>query len=109
VLKRIGVQAYQLALPEKYARLHDVFPVQLIEEYKPREDQPLLPMPDLEDEEEWEIEEVKDKKEIKGEIHYLIKWEGWPTEYNQWIPEQNMENAQEAIQSFERRKRKRME
>jgi hypothetical protein len=39
-------------------------------------------MPDLKDEEEWEIEEVKDKKEIKGEIHYLIKWEGWPTEYN---------------------------
>jgi transposase InsO family protein len=107
VLKRIGVQAYQLALPEKYARLHDVFPVQLIEEYKPREDQPLLPMPDLEDEDEWEIEEVKDKKRIKGEVHYLIKWAGWPTEYNQWIPEQNMENAQEAIQDFERRKRKR--
>ena len=64
-------------------------------------------MPDLEDEEEWEIQEVKYKKEIKGEIYYLIKWEGWPTEYNQWIPEQNMDNAQEAIQSFERRKRKR--
>jgi hypothetical protein len=107
VLKRIGVQAYQLALPEKYARLHDVFPVQLIEEYKPREDQPLLPMPDLEDEDEWEIEEVKDKTKIKEEVHYLIKWAGWPTEYNQWIPEQNMENAQEAIQDFERRKRKR--
>jgi transposase InsO family protein len=107
VLERIGTQAYRLALPEKYARLHDVFPVQLIEEYNSREDQPLLPMPDLEDEEEWEIEEIKEKAEIKGETCYLVKWEGWPTEYNQWIPEQDMGNAQDAIRIFERRKRKR--
>ena len=65
VLERIGSQAYRLALPAKYARLHDVFLIQLIEEYKPREDQPLLPLPDLEDEEEFEIKEVKDKAMIR--------------------------------------------
>ena len=27
ILERIGSQAYRLALPEKYARLHDVFPI----------------------------------------------------------------------------------
>jgi hypothetical protein len=27
ILKRIGSQAYRLALPEKYNRLHDVFPI----------------------------------------------------------------------------------
>src|SRR5271156_2866385 len=52
VLERIGSQAYWLALPEKYSYLHNVFPVQFIEDYRPREDQLLLPMPDLEDEEE---------------------------------------------------------
>jgi hypothetical protein len=82
VLERIGSQAYKLALPEKYARLHDVFPIQFIDKFKPRDDQPPMPMPDLEDEEEWEIEEVKDKATIKGTTHYLVKWEGWPTEYN---------------------------
>jgi hypothetical protein len=30
-------------------------------------------MPDLEDEQEWEIEEVKDKTQIKGETYYLVK------------------------------------
>ena len=42
---------YRLALPEKYSRLHDVFPIQLLEQYNPRQDQdqPLLLMPDLED------------------------------------------------------------
>ncbi len=85
MLEQIGAQAYRLALPEKYAWLHDVFPIQFIKEFKPREDnnQPPLPMPDLEDNDEWKIEEVKDKAIIKETTHYLVKWEGWPTEYNQ--------------------------
>jgi hypothetical protein len=36
--KRIG-QAYHLALPEQYYRLHDVVPIQLIEPYKARDAQ----------------------------------------------------------------------
>jgi hypothetical protein len=33
-------------------------------------------MPNLEDDEEWKIKEVKDKATIKGTTHYLVKWEG---------------------------------
>ena len=66
-------------------------------------------MPDLEDEEEWEIEEVKDKVTIKGRLHYLVKWEGWPTEYNQWIADEDMGNAKQAIQSYEKRQKKKLE
>ena len=32
-----------------------------------------MPMLDLEDEKEWEIEEIKDKAIIKGMIYYLVK------------------------------------
>ena len=80
-------------LPEKYSWLHDVFLIQFIEEYWPRDDEPPLPIPDLKDEDEWEIKEVKDKGVIKNQVHYLVKWEGWPTKYNQWILEQDMGNA----------------
>ena len=62
-------------------------------------------MPNLEDDQEWEIKEVKDKTKQKGETYYLVKWEGWPTEYNLWIPERSMENAKEAIQRFERQQK----
>ena len=72
-----------MALLEKYSRLHNIFSIQFIEKYRPRAGELLLPMPDLEDKEDWEIEEVKDKANIKGQIHYLVKWKGWPTEYNQ--------------------------
>jgi uncharacterized protein (UPF0371 family) len=63
-------------------------------------------MPDLEDEEEWEVEEVKDKTTIKGQLHYLVKWEGWPTEYNQWIADEDMGNANQAIQRYEKHQKK---
>ena len=66
ILKRIGSQAYRLALPTKYYCLHNVFPIQDIKEYKPREGQPLMPIPDLDDEGEWEVEEVKEEAVIKG-------------------------------------------
>lgn len=34
-------------------------------------------MPNLEEDDiEWEIERIKEKKQLRGEIHYLIKWKG---------------------------------
>ena len=65
-------------------------------------------IPNLEDKEEQEIEEVKDKATIKGKTHYLVKWEGWPTEYNQWINEDAMGSAQEAIRQYERTKKRKI-
>jgi hypothetical protein len=80
ILERIGEQAYRLALPSKYSRLHNVFSVQLLEPYhrhEPDNDDLLLPMPDLEDpEDEWEVEEILDKRIRKNVIQYLVKWVG---------------------------------
>jgi hypothetical protein len=56
----------------------------------------------LDDDDEWEVEEVKDEAVIRGEKHYLIKWEGWPTEYNLWVPLRDMGNAPEAIRRYEK-------
>ena len=109
VTEVIGTQAYRLALPEQYARLHDVFPVQLLERYHrddQREGDNELPLPELEDDpDEYELEEIRDKKTIRGQIHYLVKWMGWPSEYNQWVPDDNMANARDMVRSFEKSRR----
>jgi len=60
-------------LLEKYSRLYNVFLIQFIEEYWPKEDQPPLLIPDLKDEDKWEIKEVKDKGVIRDQVHYLVK------------------------------------
>ena len=70
MFKRISGQAYRIALPAKYVRLHDVFPVQLLKDYRRREDDDsLMAIPDLEDPlDEWEVEEIRDKRKIKDDM-----------------------------------------
>ncbi len=106
----IGRQSYRLALPAQYERLHDVFPVQMIETYHARKGQPALPMPELEDDtDEYEVEEVKDRVQKNGEIRYLVKWRGWPSEYNQWVRKDDMGNnlIEGLVRQYEKRKQKR--
>jgi hypothetical protein len=107
VLQRVGQQAYRLALPEQYSRIHNVFHVSLLEPWNRRKDDAdIMPMPELEEEDEWEIEEVKEEKSIRKTTYFLIKWKDWPSEYNQWVPEEDMENARDAIAKFRKTKTK---
>lgn len=64
-------------------------------------------MPDLDDDDEWEVEEVKGKQTFKGETRYLVKWAGWPSEYNQWVSEEDMANAKGKIRDFEQKSQQR--
>jgi transposase InsO family protein len=106
VLDKVGKQAYRLALPEKYSRLHNVFPVSLLQEWHQRNDSETLPMPELEDDDEWEVEEVRGEKKFQNELHYLVKWKGWPSEYNQWVPLSDMGNAKGIITKFQKQKKR---
>jgi hypothetical protein len=51
-----------------------------------------MPMPELKDNPD---EEIRDNLEVvRGQARYLVKWTGWPSEYNQWVDEADMANAQ---------------
>jgi hypothetical protein len=73
-------------LPNKYSCLHDVFPIQLLEDYhqcEGNENEGKGPLPDLiEEQEEWEVQEIHDAQKFNGALYYLVKWIGWPSEYD---------------------------
>ena len=49
------------------------------------------------------MEEIQNKQQIKGVIHYLVKWVCWPSEYNSYEPASYLTNAPKLVADFERR------
>lgn len=107
VLEPVGKQAYRLQLPNYYSRLHNMFYMLYLEPYNRREgnkDPDYMPMPELlDDGEDYEVEEVLDRRRRKGELQYLVKWRGWSTDYNQWVAEADMAGAEELREAFDSR------
>jgi len=103
-------QAYRLHLPTHYW-IHNVFHVSYLESYNQRlNDQTMLKLPlsELIDEsEEYEVEEILEKQCRKDELWYKVKWTGYPSEYNQWISEQDLDDASELHEAYDVRVKKR--
>jgi transposase InsO family protein len=106
VIEPIGTQAYRLQLPS-ITKVHNVFHVSLLEPYygRGKDESSSLPLPELANgEPEWEVEEILDERIRKGNTQFLVKWVGFPSDYNQWLPKEDLENAPERVQTFQRNK-----
>jgi len=56
----------------------------VLEKYHLKNSKNFIPMPELKDEnQEYEVEKIKDNTVKAGYIQYLVKWLGWLLEYNQ--------------------------
>jgi len=52
-------------------------------------------------ENEYAVEKILDKKEIKGKILYFVKWEGYPDSDNTWEPIEHLLNVIDMVEDFE--------
>jgi hypothetical protein len=103
VIERIGTQAYRLDLP-KSMKIHPVFHVILLEPYKesdiPGRVQEPPPPVVIEDDVEYEVEEILDSRISRRRLLYLVKWKGYPESENSWEPVINVKNASLLIKQF---------
>ena len=102
---KIGTQAYRLFLPTSY-RIHPTVHVSLLEPYHARAGdevaEAMMQAPELvDDEEEWVVEEIIDRVRSNKGVWYQVKWANWGPEYNQWVPEADMEHAQELREEYD--------
>jgi len=62
----------------------------------------------IEGEEEWEVERILNKWWIRGKDKYLVRWKGFTVESDTWEGRENLENAKEAVEEYEKEYRQDM-
>jgi len=104
ITKDIGSGAFQLELPEGWM-IHNIFNEDLLTRcVEPKfkgqyEDPEPLPMI-INEEEEYEVEEVRKHRKRGRGMQYLVHWKGYGDEHDQWIAETGLPHAKEAIEDY---------
>jgi hypothetical protein len=113
VLRLVGPNSIEVVLTDKYARKHPVFPVSICKKYNDgdperfpdRREQP-PPTPEVVDNDlEWEIDRFIDERTIKkgkGRTvrEYHVRWKGYDSSHDVWLPESDLVHAKAAMREF---------
>jgi len=107
----ISSNAVKLELPST-VKIHPVVNVSSVRRYVgqvkgQRKEQPAPVI--IKGEEEWEVEQILNKRKVRGKDKYLVRWKRFTAESDIWEKRENLENAKEAIEEFEREYRRDME
>jgi len=102
--KIVSENVVELELPASL-RIHPVVNVRRIVKYREQvEGQKKIPLPPVEvaGEKEYKVEEILDRQERRGKTKHLVKWKGYTAEENTWERLENLKNAMEKIEEFEK-------
>ena len=68
--------------------------------FKGQHEEP-VPLPTIINEEEkYEIEEVRKHRKHERKMQYLVHWKGYRDEHDQWIAKMRLSYAREAIEDY---------
>jgi len=111
VKKIVSSNAVELELPSTI-KIHPVVNVSRIHRYvgqvqgqKKEQPPPVI----IEGEEEGEVERILNKRRVRGKDKYLVCWKGFTAESDTWEGKENLKNAKEVIEEFEKEYRRDME
>jgi len=100
----ISPNVVRLELPST-VKIHPVVNVSRIRRYigqvEEQKKERLAPVI-IKGEEEWKVERILNKRKIRGKDKYLVRWKGFTAEVDTWEERENLKNAQEAIEEFEK-------
>ena len=73
IIKAVGLNVYQLKLPEQYRKLYKTFHVSLLELYMRRIGEESPGLISLNKDDRYQIESIRKERVLKGKIQFLIK------------------------------------
>ena len=100
----VSSNAIELELP-KSIKIHPVVNVSKVQLYKLQvERQKKIPpkLVIIEGEEEFEVEKILNKRVVQGKEKFLVRWKGYMAEGDTWESRENLGNAKELVEEFER-------
>jgi len=103
ILSKVSPVSYKLELP-KNIKIHPVIHVSELEPYyednygRNQKPPPII----VNNEEEYEVEQILDKRTRYGKTQYLIKWKGYPLSEASWEPEEYL-NCPELLKEFNKK------
>jgi len=102
VLRQVGDSSYELELPEGM-NIHPVFHANLLRlhppESLPGQTQEPPPPVVVDNQEEYEVDEVLDSRLWHGKLKYKVKWTGHPPD-DTWYTAGNFDHCQELLDDF---------
>jgi len=100
----IASNMIELELP-KSIKIHPIVNVSRVQLYKPQVEgqKKILPKPVIiEGEEEFKVEKILNKRTVRGKEKFLVKWMGYMAEEDTWENRENLKNAKELVEEFEK-------
>jgi len=104
VKRIVSSNAIELELP-KSIRIHPVVNVSKVRLYKLQvEGQRKTPPKQviIKGEEEFEVEKILNKRIVQGKEKFLVRWKGYMAKGDTWESRENLDNAKELVEEFER-------
>ena len=104
ILKDIDQGVLQLALSEGCI-IHNVFNKDLLTcckepQFQEQHIEPAPPPIIINEEEKYEVEEVRKHRKQGWRTQFLVYWKGYRDEHNQWIVETGLPHAKEVIEDY---------
>jgi len=103
----ISSNAIELELPNSI-KIHPVVNVSRVRLYKSqvKGQKKILPKPVIiEEEEEFEVEKILNKRMVRRKEKFLVRWKDYTVGEDTWENRENLENAKELVEEFEREHR----
>jgi hypothetical protein len=103
VTERTGPLTYRLQLPPSMHQ-HPVFHVDRLSPWHGNEINGHSPPPpepiQIDNELEYEVENILDSRKYRNQYQYLVKWKGYDSGHNSWEPTNNLTHSQQLIDTF---------
>jgi len=120
IIEKLSNVSYRIELPVKY-QVHNVFHSSLLRSSYENDSvmfpnrtiinvqPPAVKSVNSDEEDEWEIEKLIDRRRKRNRLEYLVRWKGWSSEYDEWKTVDQLKNARRMMRDYDQANLERVE